>query len=144
MKQAIFRIFLIVLPLIPIALIVSSDPPTRGKLDPESQDYYIQKTSSILKKNCPFFLSISPEPIAEEIDPTAPFHSFLTEEKRFIKKIKLASKKFQHNTKPSIFLPIYLTKDSRWIVSWKSFVLTENLERKEISHLDYKEIQIIF
>lgn len=135
MKRAIFRLFLIILPLIPLMLMLSM-----GKKKSETRPPYTsQSIPSVLEKNCPFFLAISPQFFKQSKKNSGVFLTFLIKEQDFLNQIKMVSKKLQ--TRPYLSLPIYQTKDGHWLVSQKSFVMSKDFERIEISHLNYKKLQ---
>ncbi len=147
MRNAILRLFLISFPLLPLffALILS-----KNSLKKNSEEVVAP-----FKAQCPPLIGVSPfffkqnphekKPINQPQNLT---HYPFISETNFFKQVSLMKNHFKQNKIPSnhllITLPLYLTKDNHWLISNKSFIISQNLERKELSHLNYKNLQQSF
>ena len=87
------------------------------------------------ESNCSFFLGLKP-PLANHPSSSLvlekDFHSFTSSLPHSLKKEKWG-----------FVLPLFLTKEEKWIVSYKSFLFTPQ-GREEISYLSLKDIQSSF
>ncbi len=150
MNNAFLRLFLIFFPFLPflIAILLS-------KNSLKTNQHPNLKTKSFFETQCPPLIGVSPlflEKTSLKRKPInfAQNHSYphLISEKDFFKQISSMKTHLKQNNIPShhllITLPLYLTKDNHWLISKKSFIFSQNLERIEISHLNYKELQQSF
>lgn len=158
LEQALKRLFLILFPLSLLLLglfLTNKYRPLRDQtpfpLKNESKD------TAFLKSRCPFYLGISFFPIEEKKQTLlagkkplqfSHFKTDLLSEEKFKKTLTTLKKDFKKEKlllKRVLFVfPLALTKDEKWIISRKTFVIFPNGERKELSHLTYSEIKNLY
>lgn len=158
LKQALKRLFLILFPLslLLIALFLNEKKSLRqNKIKPSSENKI--KDSKFLESKCLFYLGVSFFPMEEKKQnlfaspqPFQPpsFRDHLISEKKFEKKLKNLKqifKKEKLRLKNRLFVfPLALTKDNKWLISKKTFLILPKGERKELSHLTFPEIQGLY
>ena len=126
MKHALLRLFLI---LVPFVFFVRLLPVDRT-----------QKTPTTI--TCPAWFGMSPifpkEPLFQKKE-EPPYYYPLVSQSDFNKQVSLLKSHLQKNLIPldrlMLSLPIFLTKDLHWIISEKSFIFSQNQQRKELSHI---------
>ena len=138
MKHAFLRLFLVFFPLLPLylALVLS-----------ENSQKPSEKKEAALETQCPPFIGVSPlfkeQNLSKKRGASLSHYPFISETDFFKQISKMQSHFKQNNISLDylfITLPLYLTKDNHWIVSNRSFIISQNLERKEVSHIDHKNL----
>lgn len=130
MKYALLRLLLALIPLIPLSFFLFLN----------GTETHISQKQNLTKPNhCSFFLALSPRFSHQEWGQDSKFQSFLIGQKNWKEQISKAEPSL--NVLFSLALPVYQTKDGHWLISEKSFFISKDSGRVEISHWDYKKIQ---
>ena len=129
MKQAVFRLFLIVLPLLFLIALLFLTSKKQASLP------LTKKSPSSL---CPFILAYSPFSLSLSLQ---------LEKSALIKKLISAQREVKEAQLPpeglqlSFYLPIHLSKDGKEIVSPQPYIVFSSKNRKEISSLTFQELK---
>lgn len=143
MKNGIIRLLLVLFPVsaLLIALILNQK---RFEFAPS----IAQQPTPWFKSSCSFFTALLP--LFPAKIPSQEDKEFLpvASKKDFFEHYQNHQASFQknriHPQALMMALPISLTKDTAWIVSNKSFILSSKAQRTEISHLNKKDLQDLF